>query len=95
MLDRLIRWMKETLLQFSETLFISCTGMVLQECVQSQGSMASNEISEVRVYMVMMYDTSFYSLVPTPSVTANYNTVNWKAWYTLIVKLLHVHGMNG
>ena len=51
MLDRLIRWMKETLLQFSETLFISCTGVVLQESVQSQGSMASNEMSEVHVYM--------------------------------------------
>ena len=44
-------WMKETLLQFSETFFVSCTGVVLQECVQSQSSMASNEMSEVRVYV--------------------------------------------
>ena len=44
-------WIKETLLQFSETFFVSCTGVVLQESVQSQSSMASNEISEVRVYV--------------------------------------------
>ena len=40
-------WLKQTLLQFSEAFFISCTGVVLQESVQSQGSMASNEMSEV------------------------------------------------
>ena len=40
-------WLKETLLQFSEAFFISCTGVILQESVQSQGSMASNEMSEV------------------------------------------------
>ena len=44
-------WIKETLLQFSEAFFVSCTGVVLQESVQSQSSMASNEISEVRVYV--------------------------------------------
>ena len=49
------RWMKQTLLQFSETLFLSCTGVVLQESVQSQGSMASNEMTEV-------YGTSFPGL---------------------------------
>ena len=38
-----------------ETLFTSCTGVVLQECVQPQGSIPGDEMNEVHVYMIMMY----------------------------------------
>ena len=40
-------WMKETL-------FTCCAGVVLQECVQPHGSIPSDEMNEVHVYMIMM-----------------------------------------
>ena len=38
-----------------ETLFTCCTGVVLQESVQPQGSIPGDEMTEVHVYMIMMY----------------------------------------